>query len=109
MNEYKTIMTRLFCRRGYAYMFFGRVIIHPESPGYLVPHEIVHVDQAERIGMLRWYWRYFTDSTFRLAAEVEAHKAAIRAGQPNWQAAQQLWTNYGLSLSYNEVLRMLDS
>lgn len=101
------IETKFFCRNGYAYAFFGHIVIHPSSPRYLISHEAAHCRRMRSLGYLRWYWRYFTQPEFRFEEEIIAHRAAVIAGQPKWLAAQQLWTNYGLNLNYDTVLKRL--
>ena len=39
----------------------------------LLAHEMVHIRQQERHGLLRYLYKYFTNETFRLEMEFEAY------------------------------------
>jgi hypothetical protein len=39
----------------------------------LLAHEMVHIRQQERHGLLKYLYKYFTNETFRLKMEFEAY------------------------------------
>jgi hypothetical protein len=58
----------------------GLVLVHPRvrrDPG-LLAHEAVHARQMREVGMVRFWWLYFTCRPFRLWAEVEAYRVSLQ-------------------------------
>lgn len=102
----RLIESRWLVSKGYAYTLFGIIFIHPESPRYLIYHEMVHGLQQTVDGLL-WYWRYFTNKDWRLKYEIPAHGAAIEAGEPLHIAASELWSNYGFNIGYDDAVNIL--
>jgi hypothetical protein len=47
---------------------------------HLIPHELCHVAQMRRDGWLRFWWRYLTKQSEKLAYEVEAYSESIANG-----------------------------
>lgn len=62
----------------------GLVVVHPRvrRDAGLLAHEAVHCRQMRAVGMVRFWWWYFTNPAFRLWAEVEAYRVSLRH-QPN--------------------------
>ena len=58
----------------------GLVVVHPRvrSDAGLLAHEAVHCRQMREVGLLRFWWMYFTCPAFRLWAEVEAYRVSLR-------------------------------
>ena len=55
------------------------VVVHPRVRGDagLLAHEAVHCRQMREVGMLRFWWWYFTNPAFRTWAEVEAYRVSL--------------------------------
>jgi hypothetical protein len=55
------------------------VLVHPRVRGDagLLAHEAVHARQMREVGLLRFWWWYFTCPAFRLWAEVEAYRVSL--------------------------------
>jgi hypothetical protein len=86
------------------------VIIHPRArkdPG-LLAHEAVHCRQMREVGMLRFWWKYFTCPAFRLWAEVEAYRVSL-AHRPNGLRpfARALAHGYLLGIGEDEAERLI--
>jgi hypothetical protein len=58
----------------------GLVVVHPRvrRDAGLLAHEAVHCRQMREVGLLRFWWWYFTCPAFRLWAEVEAYRVSLR-------------------------------
>lgn len=58
----------------------GLVLLHPRvrHDRGLLAHEAVHCRQMREVGLLRFWWLYFTCRAFRLWAEVEAYRVSLR-------------------------------
>lgn len=58
----------------------GLVVVHPRvrRDAGLLAHEAVHCRQMKEVGVLRFWWLYFTCPAFRLWAEVEAYRVSLR-------------------------------
>jgi hypothetical protein len=58
----------------------GLVLVHPRvrRDAGLLAHEGVHAQQMREVGLLRFWWWYFTCPAFRLWAEVEAYRVSLR-------------------------------
>jgi hypothetical protein len=58
----------------------GLVVVHPRvrSDAGLLAHEAVHCRQMRDVGLLRFWWWYFTCPAFRLWAEIEAYRVSLR-------------------------------
>lgn len=56
------------------------VVVHPRvrSDAGLLAHEAVHCRQMREVGVLRFWWYYFSCPAFRLWAEVEAYRVSLR-------------------------------
>jgi hypothetical protein len=88
----------------------GLVLVHPRVRGDagLLAHEAVHCRQMREVGMLRFWWWYFTNPAFRLWAEVEAYRVSLR-----WQPhglrhfARSLAHGYVLPVSEDEAQALL--
>jgi hypothetical protein len=88
----------------------GLVVVHPRvrSDAGLLAHEAVHCRQMREVGMLRFWWLYFTCPAFRLWAEVEAYRVSLRY-QPGGirHFARAIARGYLLRVSEAEAERLL--
>ena len=88
----------------------GLVVVHPRvrSDAGLLAHEAVHCRQMREVGVLRFWWFYFTCPAFRLWAEVEAYRVSLRH-QPHAvrHFARTLATGYLLPLDEQQALALL--
>lgn len=76
----------------------------------LIAHEQCHQAQQRRDGVLRFWWRYLTSTSWRLAYEVEAYKKWLEvAPLDEWRVVTWLTFNYGFDLSVNEAKELLIS
>lgn len=46
-----------------------------------LPHEMVHIEQQRRDGLLRFGWRYLISKRWRVAYEAEAYAVDVRSGR----------------------------
>jgi len=55
------------------------VVVHPRVRGDagLMAHEAVHARQMREVGLLRFWWWYFTCPAFRLWSEIEAYRVSL--------------------------------
>ena len=55
------------------------VVVHPRVRGDagLLAHEAVHARQMREVGLLRFWWWYFTCPAFRLWSEIEAYRVSL--------------------------------
>ena len=88
----------------------GLVVVHPRvrSDAGLLAHEAVHCRQMREVGVLRFWWLYFTCRAFRLWAEVEAYRVSLRH-QPAAlrHFARALSRGYLLGISAGQAERLL--
>jgi hypothetical protein len=86
------------------------VVVHPRGRRDvgLLAHEAVHCRQMREVGMLRFWWRYFTCPAFRLWAEVEAYRVSLRH-QPSGlrHFARALARGYLLDIDEQEAERLI--
>ena len=86
------------------------VLIHPSGrrDSGLLAHEAVHCRQMREVGMLRFWWHYFTCPAFRLWAEVEAYRVSLQH-RPNAmrQFARALAHGYLLGIGEEQAERLL--
>jgi len=68
-------------------------------------HEKVHADQQRRLGTLSFWYRYLTDKSFRLTAELEAFKVQIEHGADVEYCVNELVTGYGLGVTHEQMRR----
>ena len=74
----------------------------------LLAHEAVHCRQMREVGMLRFWWLYFTCRAFRLWAEIEAYRVSLRH-QPGAirHFARALSGGYLLGITPEQAERLL--
>lgn len=88
------------------------VLVHPRvrRDAGLLAHEAVHCRQMREVGMLRFWWWYFTNPAFRLWAEVEAYRVSLRH-QPRGlrHFARTLADGYLLPISEQQASQLLAS
>ncbi|MGZ5846321.1 MAG: hypothetical protein ACXWJJ_02495 [Ramlibacter sp.] len=86
------------------------VVVHPRVRGDagLLAHEAVHARQMREVGLLRFWWWYFTCPAFRLWAEVEAYRVSLRH-QPTAirHFARAIAHGYMLAISERTAERLL--
>ena len=86
------------------------VLTHPRArkDAGLLAHEAVHCRQMREVGMLRFWWLYFSCRPFRLWAEVEAYRVSL-AHRPNGlrSFARSLAHGYLLGIREDEAERLL--
>ncbi|MBA2964876.1 MULTISPECIES: hypothetical protein [Ramlibacter] len=86
------------------------VVVHPRGrrDAGLLAHEAVHCRQMREVGLLRFWWHYFTCPAFRLWAEVEAYRVSLRH-QPRGlrHFARALAHGYLLPIDEREAERLL--
>lgn len=70
-------------------------------------HEQVHAGQQRKEGVLVFWWRYLISKQHRLAYEVEAYKAQIKAGASEYGCAVSLATGYNLGLTTGQAAEAL--
>ena len=88
----------------------GLVVVHPRVrwDAGLLAHEAVHCRQMREVGLLRFWWLYFTCPAFRLWSEVEAYRVSLRfqpAGLRHF--ARCIARGYLLRISESEAERLL--
>jgi hypothetical protein len=90
----------------------GLVVVHPRvrRDAGLLAHEAVHCRQMREVGMVRFWWWYFTNPAFRTWAEVEAYRVSLQH-QPHAlrHFARTLATGYLLPLDEQQALALLAS
>ncbi|HYD76777.1 hypothetical protein [Ramlibacter sp.] len=88
----------------------GLVLLHPRVRGDagLLAHEAVHCRQMREVGLLRFWWLYFSCRAFRLWAEVEAYRVSLRY-QPGGirHFARALSRGYLLGISPEQAEKLL--
>jgi hypothetical protein len=88
----------------------GLVVVHPRvrRDAGLLAHEAVHCRQMREVGLLRFWWLYFTCRAFRLWAEVEAYRVSLQH-QPGGMRhfARALARGYLLRIDEDEAERLL--
>jgi hypothetical protein len=88
----------------------GLVVVHPRVrwDAGLLAHEAVHCRQMREVGLLRFWWWYFTCPAFRLWAEVEAYRVSLQH-QPGGvrHFARALSGGYLLDVTSAEAERLL--
>lgn len=80
---------------------------------HLIPHELCHVAQMRRDGWLRFWWRYTTKQSEKLAYEVEAYSVSIAHGMYPPEATRMLSKYYtfdddGTQLTSEQALELLE-
>jgi hypothetical protein len=85
------------------------IVIHASCRGDrgLIAHEQVHAMQMRRDGLLRFWWRYATSRSHRLAYEVEAYRVSISHGYPLGSAARTLANGYWLRIDEAQARQAL--
>ena len=88
----------------------GLVVVHPRvrRDAGLLAHEAVHCRQMREVGLLRFWWWYFTNPAFRLWAEVEAYRVSLRhqpAGLRHF--ARAISRGYLLRIGEEEAARLV--
>lgn len=73
----------------------------------LLAHEMVHVGQMQKVGLIRWWCGYLFSAEARQGYEVEAYREQTRLGMNAGIAALMLSGNYRLSLSPERALELL--
>lgn len=84
----------------------------------LIEHEKTHLQQQANYGVDEWWRRYFDDSAFRQAMEVEAYRSQYLRMQTMYRdrnrlafhlhrIARDFSTRYGLDLSLVEAKRLI--
>ena len=63
--------------------------------------------RCRRGGTLAFWFLYLTDKSFRMAMEVEAYRAQIKAGASAYGCAVSLATGYGLNLTTDQAYKEL--
>ena len=88
----------------------GLGVVHPRvrRDAGLLAHEAVHCRQMREVGLLRFWWLYFTCPAFRLWAEVEAYRVSLKH-QPGGirHFARAIARGYLLKVSEAEAERLL--
>jgi hypothetical protein len=88
----------------------GLVLVHPRVrwDRGLLAHEAVHARQMREVGLLRFWWWYFTCPAFRLWAEVEAYRVSLQH-QPGGlrHFARALARGYGLRIDERRAAALL--
>jgi hypothetical protein len=86
------------------------VFVHPRvrSDAGLLAHEAVHCRQMREVGMLRFWWLYFTCPAFRLWSEVEAYRVSLKY-QPGGlrHFARAIARGYCLRIGEEQAQRLL--
>ena len=70
-------------------------------------HELLHIEQAYKTGLLPHALLYLLSARYRQWAEVAAYKVSIQYGLKPELAARFLSTNYRLNISQSEALALL--
>ncbi len=86
------------------------VVVRPRvrSDAGLLAHEAVHGRQMQEVGVLRFWWWYFTCPAFRLWAEIEAYRVSLQyqpAGLRHF--ARAIAHGYLLRVSASQAERLL--
>ena len=88
----------------------GLVVVHPRVrwDAGLLAHEAVHCRQMREVGLLRFWWLYFTCPAFRLWSEIEAYRVSLQY-QPKGlrHFARAIARGYFLDIEPSEAERLL--
>ena len=71
------------------------VIMRDPTDEALLAHEMEHIKVQRRIGLIKYLWRYFTNSRFRALQEVGAYRVQ---GASDASIEHILHTRYNISL-----------
>lgn len=63
----------------------GKTIYHPDNVNPFcdygtIEHELVHVDQQHKMGLVKWLFKYLTSARFRYEQEREAYMVNVMRG-----------------------------
>lgn len=106
----KIIQTSFFLgkydARALRYFIIVRPAFKDDKP--LIAHEMVHIEQQKKYGIIRWGWKYIFDKEFRYQQELEAYRVQVKMGGLTVaKAAEFLVNNYGLKLDMVQVKKDL--
>lgn len=74
----------------------------------LIAHEQCHQAQQRRDGTLTFWWRYTTNTAWRLSYEVEAYKVWLTVNPVDeWRVVHWLASNYNLGISTKDARELL--
>ncbi len=86
------------------------ILITPETIDNipLIAHEIVHYDEQQEMGVVKWLFKYWLNKTFRFEAEVRGHAVQVKLGDVSldW-AANHIATKYKTGFSKEQALQAL--
>ena len=55
-----------------AFALFGKIILIKKGHEDAIPHELIHIEQQQRIGIFKYHWKWIFDKKFRAKVEIEA-------------------------------------
>jgi hypothetical protein len=86
------------------FVFISSKVKIPVS-GSLLRHEQVHLDQQERLGILKMLWQYFTSKQKRMEFEIEAFLAQ---GLGDVEIISRLQTKYSLEFTSSDIQQAIE-
>lgn len=112
MNEKVTSRFSWLLWKPYDAITFAPYIVVRPAWAYNTPlleHERVHLRRQQEMGRFRWWWKYLTDSDFRLAEEVMAYRRQLEVGTGplTREKAAEYLQGHKSGLTYVEALRLL--
>lgn len=91
-----------------------------DLPNHSIAHELIHLEQQERMGVEKWWDEYLASPKFRLSQEIPAYQAEVRYMFNNKEETYEYrikWRNhmarmlsgpmYGNIISYEDAIGLL--